>query len=147
MRVVLLQDVKGHGKKGDICKVSDGYARNYLFPKKLAAEASAQAITEKRNKDEAQKYHKEQELKTAQDIADKLSGQGITVKAKAGSSGRLFGSVTAKEIAAEIKKQHNYTVDKRKITVNEVKAYGTFDVEIKIVAGVTTKMKLYVVEE
>lgn len=147
MKVILLQDVKGSGKKGELVNVSDGYARNFLFPKKLAAEATPQVLSEKKNQDDAKKFHREQEIKDAQKIAEKLSGQGITIKAKAGSSGRLFGSVTAKEIASEIKKQHNYNIDKRKISVGEVKTFGTFEVELKIISGVTTKMKLNVVEE
>lgn len=146
MKVILLQDVKGSGKKGDLVNVSDGYARNFLFPKKLAEEATAQALTEKKTKDDAKRFHKQEEIRSAQETAKKLKDQIIRVKAKAGSNGRLFGSVTAKEISAEIKKQMGYDIDKRKITIGEVKTFGTFEFEIKILSGVSTKMKL-VVEE
>ena len=146
MKVILLQDVKGSGKKGDLVNVSDGYARNFLFPKKMAMEATAQAMTEKKNKDQAKEFHKQKEIKAAQQIADKLKDQTVTIAAKAGTAGRLFGSVTAKEIPAAIKKEFGFDIDKRKISVGEVKSFGTFQVEVKVLAGVTTNMKLMVVE-
>ena len=146
MKVILLQDVKGSGKKGDLVNVSDGYARNFLFPKKMAMEATAQAMTEKKNKDQAKEFHKQEEIKAAQQIADKLKDQTVTIAAKAGTAGRLFGSVTAKEIYAAIKKEFGFDIDKRKISVGEVKSFGTFQVEVKVLTGVTTNMKLMVVE-
>ena len=102
MKVVLLQDVKGHGKKGELCNVSDGYARNFLFPKKLAVEADNAALNELKNREEAAAHHKQEEIKNAKDLAAKLDGKTVTLKAKAGSSGKLFGSVTSKEIAGEM---------------------------------------------
>ena len=146
MKVILLQDVKGSGKKGDLVNVSDGYARNFLFPKKMAMEATAQAMTEKKNKDQAKEFHKQEEIKAAQQIADKLKDQTVTIAAKAGTAGRLFGSVTAKEISAAIKKEFGFDIDKRKISVGEVQSFGTFQVEVKVLTGVTTNMKLMVVE-
>ena len=146
MKVILLQDVKGSGKKGDLVNVSDGYARNFLFPKKMAMEATAQAMTEKKNKDQAKEFHKQEEIKAAQQSADKLKDQTVTIAAKAGTAGRLFGSVTAKEISAAIKKEFGFDIDKRKISVGEVKSFGTFQVEVKVLTGVTTNMKLMVVE-
>ena len=146
MKVILLQDVKGSGKKWDLVNVSDGYARNFLFPKKMAMEATAQAMTEKKNKDQAKEFHKQEEIKAAQQIADKLKDQTVTIAAKAGTAGRLFGSVTAKEISAAIKKEFGFDIDKRKISVGEVKSFGTFQVEVKVLTGVTTNMKLMVVE-
>ena len=146
MKVILKQDVKGHGKKGELVTVSDGYARNFLFPKKMAMEATAQAMTEKKNKDQAKEFHKQEEIKAAQQIADKLKDQTVTIAAKAGTAGRLFGSVTAKEISAAIKKEFGFDIDKRKISVGEVKSFGTFQVEVKVLTGVTTNMKLMVVE-
>ena len=146
MKVILLQDVKALGKKGEIVNVSDGYARNFLFPKKMAMEATAQAMTEKKNKDQAKEFHKQEEIKAAQQIADKLKDQTVTIAAKAGTAGRLFGSVTAKEISAAIKKEFGFDIDKRKISVGEVKSFGTFQVEVKVLTGVTTNMKLMVVE-
>ena len=100
MKVVLLADVKGQGKKGELCNVSDGYARNFLFPKKLAVEADNTALNELKNREEAQAHHKQEEINAAKATAEALDGKTVTVKAKAGSNGKLFGSVTSKEIAA-----------------------------------------------
>ena len=97
MKVVLLQDVKGHGKKGELCNVSDGYARNFLFPKKLAVEADNAALNELKNREEAKEHHLKEEIAAANALAEKLNGKTVTITAKAGSGGRLFGSVTSKE--------------------------------------------------
>ena len=101
MKVVLLQDVKGHGKKGELCNVSDGYARNFLFPKKLAVEADNAALNELRNREEAAAHHKQEEIDAANALAAKLDGKTVEIKAKAGAGGKLFGSVTSKEIASD----------------------------------------------
>ena len=146
MKVILLQDVKGSGKKGDLVKVSDGYARNFLLPKKLAMEATAQALTEKQNRDDAAVFHKQEEIDQAKKIAAALEGKSISIPAKAGSAGKLFGSVTPKEIAAAIQKEFGFEIDKRKISAGEIKTFGTFEVEVKILAGVIAKMQLHVVE-
>ena len=105
MKVVLLADVKGHGKKGELCNVSDGYARNFLFPKKLAIEADNAALNELKNREEAAAHHKKEEINAAKETAAKLEGKTVVIKAKAGGSGKLFGAVTSKEIALEIKKR------------------------------------------
>lgn len=146
MKVYLLQDVKSKGKKGDIINVSDGYARNFLFPKKVAVEVNAQVLSEKKTKDESVAYHKEQELLAAKKIASRLEGQSVELKAKAGNDGRLFGSITAKEIANAVKVKYNVSVDKRKIEAPEIKAFGKFDFKVKIVTGVIANMIVSVVE-
>ena len=126
MKVVLLADVKGSGKKGELVNVSDGYARNFLFPKKLAKEANAQALNELKNAEESKAFKIKQETEAAQASADKINGKSVSILAKAGQGGKLFGSVTAKEIAEAIKKQYGVDIDKRKIdTKGDMKAFGT----------------------
>lgn len=148
MKVVLLADVKGHGKKGELVNVSDGYARNFLFPRNLAKEANAQAMNELKNAEAAKAYKIKTETEAAQKAADRLKDKSIQIFAKAGKEGRLFGSVTAKEIAEEIKKQYNVIVDKRKISLEgEIKQFGTFPCEVKLYTGVSTKMKVVVSEQ
>ena len=138
MKVMLLQDVKGTGKKGELVNVSDGYARNFLFPRNLARVADAQALNEFKNAEQS---------KEAQAIADKLKDVTLELKAKAGQGGRLFGSVTSKEIAAEIKKQYNFSIDKRKISLDcDIKAFGVYNCEIKLFGGVVAKLKVSVTE-
>ena len=121
MKVYLLQDVKSKGKKGDIINVSDGYARNFLFPKKMAVEVNAKVLSEKKTKDESVAYHKEQELLAAKEIAERLEGKLVELKAKAGADGRLFGSITAKEIASAVNMKYNVNIDKRKIESSQIK--------------------------
>ena len=113
MKVVLLSDVKGHGKKGELCNVSDGYARNFLFPKKLAVEADNAALNELKNREQAAAHHKQEEINAANATAKALNGKEVVIKAKAGSNGKLFGSVTSKEIAAEIKNKLGIDIDKK----------------------------------
>ena len=120
MKVILREDVKGLGKKGDLVNASDGYARNFLFPKNLAVEANAQNVTEKKNADASKQFKYDTDKATAQQAADKINGKTLKVTAKAGQSGKLFGSVTAKEIAGRIKEEYGIDVDKRKITVNDI---------------------------
>ena len=115
MTVILLQDVKGKGKKGELCNVSDGYARNFLFPKNLAIEADSAAMSELKSREQAAEHHKKEELAAAKDTAAKLNGQTVVIKAKAGSSGKLFGSVTSKEIVEALSKATGITVDKKKM--------------------------------
>lgn len=146
MKVYLLQDVKSKGKKGDIINVSDGYARNFLFPKKMAVEVNAKVLSEKKTKDESVAYHKEQELLAAKKVAGRLEGQFVELKAKAGADGRLFGSITAKEIANAVKVKYNVNIDKRKIEAPEIKAFGKFDFKVKIMTGVVANMIVSVEE-
>lgn len=147
MKVVLTQDVKGQGKQGELVNVSDGYARNYLFPRNLAVAADAKAMSELKNRVESEKYHKEMELKAAQGIAAKLDGKTLAVTAKAGQNGKLFGSVTSKKIAEEIAAQWQVDVDKRTLSLDEdIKSFGTYPVEIRICAGVKAKIDVKVTE-
>ena len=147
MKVILLTDVKGSGKKGEMVNVSDGYARNYLLPRKLAAAASAQAVNEMKNAEAAKLHHQEMETKAARDMAKEIREATVKIYAKAGQKGRLFGSVTAKEVAEEIKKQFNYEVDKRKIQMeHDIKTFGTYEAEIKFQTGISAKIYLLVTE-
>ena len=143
MKVILLQDIKDLGKQGQLVSVSDGYARNYLFPRKLAKEANAQAMQEFKSREAAEKSRIAREQQAAKDAAELLSGKTIKLSAKAGSSGKLFGSVTSKEIAEQIQKSFSIEVDKRKVSVEDIKNYGTYSVEVKLYSGVSAE--LYVV--
>lgn len=146
MKVILTQDVKGSGKKGELINAADGYARNFLLPKGLAIEANNQAIGELKAK-EASKQHKIQvEKEAAMETAKRLEGKTVNLTAKAGAGGKLFGSVTTKEIADAIKKQYGAEVDKKKINVNEIKAFGTYTAEVKLYTGIAAKMTVEVGE-
>ena len=145
MQVILLQDVKSLGKKGEIVKVSDGYARNYVLPKKLGVEAT------ERNKNELklQKAHEDkvaaQKLADAKAMAEELAGRKIIVKMKAGENGKVFGSISAKEIAAAAKEQHGLELDKKKIQVAEpIKTFGNFEIPIKLHPQVTGTLNVVV---
>lgn len=140
MKVVLKQDVKGLGKKGELVNASDGYARNFLFPKNLAVEANAQNMTELKNREQAAKYKIDTETAEAKKNAERISGKTITITAKAGQNGKLFGSVTAKEIAEKIEKEFGIKTDKRKISVEDIKQFGTYEFEIKLYTGVSAKL-------
>lgn len=148
MKVILLSDVKGSGKKGDLVNVSDGYARNCLLPKKLAKEATAQALNELNNAKEALQFKVAEEIKKAKEEFAVINGKSVHILAKAGNGGRLFGSITAKEIAAEIEKNYKICVDKRKISLkNEIKALGSYIFDVKLHNGVVAKMTVMVTEE
>lgn len=147
MKVILLQDVKSLGKKGELVKASDGYARNFLFPKGLAKEANAQAMNELKNAENSKQYKIETDIKKANEAKAMLEGKTFKMTAKAGNGGKLFGSVTPKEISAEIKKQKGIDVDKRKITLDaDIKAFGTYNAEIKLYNGIIAKVKVQVSE-
>ena len=146
MKVVLLQDVKGHGKKGELCNVSDGYARNFLFPKKLAVEADNAALNELKNREQAAAHHKQEEINAANATAQALNGKEVIIKAKAGSNGKLFGSVTSKEIAAEIKNKLGIEIDKKKMSVADIKNFGEYTAEIKLYQGISAKITVKVTE-
>lgn len=146
MKVILKQDVKGQGKKGQLVQVSDGYARNFLLPRGLAVEADSQAMNDLKNKEEARIHHLKVEKQEAEAAAAMLSGKTVKIVARAGQGGRLFGSVTTKEVAEELAKQYGITVDKRKITMADAKAFGAYEAEIKFPQGVTTKMTVMVTE-
>ena len=145
MKVVLLQDVNGLGKKGELVNASDGYARNFLFPKNLAKEANAQAMNELKNAEASKQYKIDTAVAAANKAKSELEGSTFVMSAKAGSSGKLFGSITAKEISAEIKKQKGIDVDKRKITLSsDIKTCGIYDVEIKLYTSITAKVQVEV---
>ncbi len=146
MKVILLQDVKGHGKKGELCNVSDGYARNFLFPKKLAVEAGNAAMNELKNREAAAAHHKKEEIEAATATAKELEGKIITISAKAGSNGKLFGSVTSKEIANEIKNKLGIEIDKKKMNVADIKNFGEYTAEIKLYQGISAKITVKVTE-
>lgn len=148
MKVVLLEDIKSSGKKGELISVSDGYARNYLFPRKLAKEANAQAMNELKNAEDAKAYKVTADTEIAKQTAEKIDGKSIKLVAKAGRAGHLFGSVTAKEIAAELKQQYKVDVDKRKILIeNDIKAFGTYECEVKLHSGISAKILVVVGEK
>ena len=145
MKVILLQDVKKMGKKGDVIEASDGYARNYLFPRKLAEEATANALHVVNAKKENERKKKLAELEAAQKLAAELKGKEVTINAKAGDNGRLFGAITNKDVAEAINSEFNLSIDKKKIVVNTIKVAGTYEVEVKLYPEVSTKMKVNIV--
>jgi large subunit ribosomal protein L9 len=145
MRVILKQDIKNLGKKDQIVDVNDGYARNYLIPKGLAREATAAAINEAKIKQRAEKHRKEMEFSKAKALAEKISSLSVTIKSKSGTSGRLFGSVTSKDIADQLKAQHHISIDKKMIILPEaIRTLGETEVEIKLYPGVQSKLKVIV---
>jgi large subunit ribosomal protein L9 len=147
MKVILLADVKNVGKKGEVVNASDGYARNFLFPRKLAQEATQENLHIINQKKENERKKKLAEIEEAQALADKLKGKEIKLTAKSGESGRLFGAITNKDIADAIKKQFNVDIDKKKIVMDTIKQVGTYEVEVKVYAEVSTKMKVLIVEQ
>ena len=148
MKVVLLQDVKDLGKKDDIVNVSDGYARNFLFPKKLAVEATAGKLHEISDKKSSMQNKKKKELEDAKALAERINKIELIIKTKAGVNGKLFGSITGKDIAELIKQRHKIEIDKKKIVLDEaIKSLGTQEVEIKVYPEVTAKIKVTVAEE
>ena len=146
MKVILLQDVKAKGKKGDLVNVSDGYARNFLFPKNLAVEADNAALSEMKSRQAAAQHHIEEEIAAAKAVAAKLDGKTVTLKAKAGASGRLFGSITSKEIAEEINRAFSVNIDKKKLSVADIKNFGEYSAEVKLYKGISAKVNVKVEE-
>ena len=146
MDVILKADVKGLGKKGEKVKASDGYARNFLFPKGLAVEANAQSLTELRNREQSNQHKIDVEVAAANDSKAKLQGKIIKITAKAGNNGKLFGSVTAKEVAQEIAKQYSVKVDKRKISMDDIKTFGSYKIEVKLYTNIIAEMTVMVGE-
>ena len=138
MKVILLDNIKGVGKKDEVINASDGYARNFLFPKKLAVEANAENMSKLNNKKEANNYRKDLEKQEAQEIAKKLKGILLKMKVKAGENGKIFGGVTAKEISENLKTQYNMEIDKKKVDLKEpIKTLGSFQVNIKFILNIT----------
>ena len=146
MEVILKADVKGLGKKGEKVKASDGYARNFLFPKGLAVEANAQSLTELRNREQSNQHKIDVEIAAANESKSKLQGKIVKITAKAGNNGKLFGSVTSKEVAAEITKQYGVKADKRKITMDDIKNFGSYKIEVKLYTNIVAEMTVMVGE-
>ena len=147
MKVVLLADVKSQGKKGQVINVSDGYAQNFLFPKKLAVPADKQILTEMKGKEDSRLHNIEMEKKAAQDTAEKLKEITVNIKAQGGADGRTYGAVTVKDIAEALEKQHKIKVDRRKITLEfPLRAFGVYILDVKLYADVTGKIKVAVTE-
>ncbi len=146
MKVILKADVKGLGKKGEMVNASDGYARNFLFPKDLAVEANATAMNELKNRESAKAHHIAEEKAAATEACKKIDGKEVVIKAKAGAGGKLFGAVTSKEVAAEIKAKFGLDIDKKKISMADIKAYGSFTAEVKLLSGIVAKVTVNVVE-
>ena len=148
MIVVLLQDVKAQGKKDQIIEVSDGYARNFLFPKKLAVPADAKVVNDIKSKQSSAKHREEVERENAKNLAAKLSNITVTVSAEAGNDGRFYGAVTSKDIAEALKVQTGIEADKRKIQLDApIKAFGTYQIEVKLYAEISGKFNVKVVEK
>lgn len=145
MKVILLQDVKKIGKKGDVINTSDGYARNYLFPRKLAEEATDANLHILNNKKENERKQKLAELEAAQKLAQELKGKEIKLSAKTGENGKLFGAITNKDVAELIDKQYGVKVDKKKIVMETIKVAGGYEIEVKLYPEVTTKMRVIIV--
>ena len=146
MKVILTADVKGLGKKGELVNASDGYARNYLIPRKLAVQASAQALNELKNREASKKHKEATEQANAREAAQTINAMTINISANAGQGGKLFGSITAKEIAEHIKKNFNVDVDRRKISVEDIKSHGTYEADIKLIAGISATYYVVVSE-
>lgn len=148
MKVILKADIKGVGKKDEVINASDGYARNFLLPKNLAVEANNDNMAKLKAKQEAFKYQKNQEKEEAMKAADKLEKILVKIKVKAGENGKIFGGVSAKEIAQELENQYKIKVDKKKIDLKEtIKTLGTQVVEVKLFEGVVGKVKVDVISE
>lgn len=146
MKVVLLQDVKSIGKKDSVVTVSDGYARNFLFPRKLAVEATAAALNDVKTKESARAHHKQEEIKAAEELKAVINGKSVTIKAKAGKEGKLFGAVTSKDVAAAIKAQLGVDIDKKKIVMDDIKTFMRCDCEVKIYPEIHAKITVNVEE-
>lgn len=147
MKVILLEDVKGTGKKGEIKEVKDGYANNCLIKKGLAKPATAQNLNILQGERDSAQHKIDVDIANAKDIASKLEGKKVTVKAKAGQNGRLFGTVTAKEVSAAIKQSLGLDIDKKKITIaSKIEGFGDFSAEARLYAGVLAKFTVNVVE-
>ena len=147
MKVILQQDVKGQGKKGQMVEVSEGYARNFLLPRKLAILATADAINTMNLKEKARKAEEARQKAEAEEIAKKLKGCKVQLTAKAGNGGRLFGAVTTKEISEGLKKQYSIDIPKQKLVLDEpIKAFGTYQVKAKLGFEISGQVTVTVAE-
>lgn len=146
MKVILQQDVRGQGKKGQLIEVSDGYARNFLFPRKLAVAATTDNVNTMKLQDQARREREAREKAEAEALVKKLAGAPVRIAAKAGAGGKLFGSVTTKEISAALKEQHGFQVDSKKLSCDPIKSFGTFSVKCKLGYEVTGAVTVIVEE-
>ena len=148
MKVILQQDVKGQGKKGQMVEVSDGYGRNFLLPRKLAVEATAENVNTMKMQDRAKQIRLAEEKAAAQAAAEQLKSYQVKIRARAGQGGKLFGSITSKEISEELKAQHGIDVNKSKIILSEpIKSFGSFEVKCKLGSEVSGVINVLVIEE
>jgi large subunit ribosomal protein L9 len=147
MKLILLQDVKGQGKKGDVINASDGYARNFLLPKGLAKEATDANMHILNKQQELARKKKLAETEAAQKVAEELRNKEVKIRGKAGENGRLFGAITSKDIATELNKQYKVDIDKKKIIADAIRHLGTYDVDIKLYPEISTKVKVVIVAE
>ena len=146
MKVILTQDIKGVGKKDEVINANDGYARNFLLPRKLAVEANAQNMSLLQGRKDSANFKKEQEKESALNIQEKLSKIVLKIKVKAGENGKIFGSITSKEIATELKNQCALEIDKKKILLKDsIKEIGIFNIEIKLYGGIIGKLKVHII--
>ncbi len=145
MKVILLQDVKGQGKKDDVIEVSAGYAQNFLFPRKLATIADSKAVSELRGREESKQFKIDEERKAAKALAERLAGITVKIKAASGADGRLYGAVTAKDIAEALEKEFSISIDKRKMSLSDpIKAYGTYQIDLKLFTDIMGKITVVV---
>ena len=148
MKVILKQDIKGVGKKNEVINASDGYARNFLFPKNLAVEATPENMSKLNSQNEAKQYKKDVEKEKAKEIAKKLENITLQIKVQSGENGKIFGSVSSKEISENLEKQHKINIDKKKIDLKEpIKILGTRTVEARLFEGVIGKIKINVISQ
>lgn len=148
MKVILNQDVKELGKKGELVNVSDGYAKNYLIPRKIAAVADAGAMNELKNRESSKAHKLEVEKAEAKKAAETIDGKTVKITAKAGTNGRLFGSVTTKEIAEKLNVQYGVAIDKKCLTLSDdIRSCGTFECSVKVYTGISAKIFVMVSEE
>lgn len=148
MKVILLDNIKGVGKKDEIINASDGYARNFLLPKKLAVEANSANMSKLKAKQDSNQYRKNVEKEEAQKISEKLKGILLKISVKAGENGKIFGSITSKEIAENLKTQYQIEVDKKKIELKEpIKTLGSFTVQIRLYEGVVGNLKVQMISQ
>ncbi|MDK2802917.1 MAG: 50S ribosomal protein L9 [Oscillospiraceae bacterium] len=148
MKIILNKDVKGTGKAGQIINVSDGYAKNFLLKKNLAIEATKDILKQHETKINSANHHALEEIKECEKLSETLKQKMISIKAKAGQNGRIFGSVTSKDVSSAIKTQLGLDIDKRKITIElDIKAFGTYNISIKLHTKVLANMKVSVIEE
>lgn len=146
MKIVLLQDVKDIGKKDQVVNAADGYARNFLFPRKLAKEATEAVMNDVKIKESAKAHHKQEEVDAAKEIKAQIDGKAVTIKAKAGKEGKLFGAVTTKDVSEAAEAQLGVKLDKKKLSMADIKTYGSFTCDVKIYTEITAKITAIVEE-